>query len=205
MKIGETKGFDIDLPRRLPGRGRSRGKPAHFEVTLLDLRERILPELDDEFAASVGELSTVDELRAEIRDALARRGADEARHHFADRIIDFATANATVELPEVMIANEIEIMRDELRNRLAAAADRDGPVPRAGPAVARGAGDRAARARQPPGEVAARPVRDRRAGGDRRHARSRSRPRSPTSWRAIPTSRGCGSTSPRAAVAPTCA
>jgi trigger factor len=97
-----------------------RGKVAHFEVTILDLRERLLPEVDDEFARSVGEVQTVDELRTEIRDALERRAKDEARHAFADRIIDFASSNATVELPEVMIANEIEIMRDELRNRLAA-------------------------------------------------------------------------------------
>ena len=55
------------------------------------------------------------------RSATPSRSATrhEARHVFGDRIIDFATANATVELPEVMIANEIEIMRDELRNRLA--------------------------------------------------------------------------------------
>jgi trigger factor len=119
MTIDQTKGFEIDFPDDYRVEA-LRAKRAQFEVTLLDLRERILPELDDEFAKSVGELSTVDELRAEIRDALARRGADEARHHFADRIIDFATANASVELPEVMIANEIEIMRDELRNRLAA-------------------------------------------------------------------------------------
>jgi len=118
MRIDETKGFESTFPDDYRVEA-LRSKRAHFEVTLLDVRERILPELDDEFATSVGELSTVEELRAEIRDALARRGADEARHRFADRIIDFATANATVELPEVMIANEIEIMRDELRNRLA--------------------------------------------------------------------------------------
>jgi trigger factor len=86
---------------------------------LLDVRERILPELDDDFAKSVGEVQTVDELRTEIRDALAKRAEAEARHAYADRIIDFASSNATVELPEVMISNEIEIMRDELANRLA--------------------------------------------------------------------------------------
>ena len=118
MTIDGTKGFEISFPDDYRVE-ELQGKRAHFEVTLLDLRERILPELDDEFAKSVGEVSTVDELRTEIRDALARRGADEARHHFADRIIDFATANAAVDLPEVMIANEIEIMRDELRTRLA--------------------------------------------------------------------------------------
>jgi trigger factor len=119
LEIDQTRGFDITFPDDYRVED-LRGKVAHFEVTLLDLRERLLPEVDDEFAKSVGEVATVDELRAEIRDALARRAADEARHAFADRIIDFASSNATVELPEVMIVNEIEIMRDELRNRLAA-------------------------------------------------------------------------------------
>jgi trigger factor len=119
MRIDETKGFEVTFPDDYRVE-ELRGKEAHFDVTLLDIRERILPELDDDFAKSVGELQTVEELRAEIRDALEKRAADEARHAYADRIIDFAAANATVELPEVMIANEIEIMRDELGNRLAA-------------------------------------------------------------------------------------
>jgi trigger factor len=119
MGIDETKGFDITFPDDYRVE-ELQGKAAHFEVTLLDVRERILPEVDDEFAKSVGEVETVAELRDEIRDALTRRGEDDARHAFADRIIDFASSNATVDLPEVMIANEIDIMRDELQNRLAA-------------------------------------------------------------------------------------
>ncbi len=90
-----------------------------FDVELLDLREKILPEVNDEFAASVGDVTTVDELRAEIREAMEKRADAEARHTLGDRIIDFASSNASVELPEVMVANEIEIMRDELRSRLA--------------------------------------------------------------------------------------
>lgn len=119
MTIDQTKGFEITFPDDYRVE-ELRGKLAHFEATLLDLRQRLLPELDDDFAKSVGEVASVDGLRAEIRDALEKRAADEARHTFADRIIDFAAANATVELPEVMIANEIEIMRDELGSRLAA-------------------------------------------------------------------------------------
>jgi trigger factor len=119
MAIDETSGFDITFPDEYRVE-ELRGKRAHFEATLLDLRERLLPEVDDEFARSVGDVSGLDELRTEIRDALEKRAADEARHAFADRIIDFAASNATVELPEVMVTNEIEIMRDELRNRLAA-------------------------------------------------------------------------------------
>jgi trigger factor len=118
MAMDETKGFDITFPEEYRVE-ELRGKQAHFEVTLLDVRERLLPEVDDEFARSVGDVTGVDELRTEIRDALEKRAADEARHAFADRIIDFAASNATVELPEVMVANEIEIMRDELGQRLA--------------------------------------------------------------------------------------
>ena len=118
LEIGAAKGFDVTFPDDYRVED-LRGKEAHFEVELLDLRERILPELTDEFAASVSEATTVEELRAEIRDAMTQRAQAEARHGFGDRIIDFATANAEVEIPEVMVANEVDIMRDELRSRLA--------------------------------------------------------------------------------------
>jgi trigger factor len=118
MRIGDSKEFDVTFPADYRVED-LRGKVAHFAVELLDLRERILPETDDEFAKSVGETQTLEELRAEIRDALEKRNEAEARHVFGDRVIEYATANASVELPEVMVANEIEIMRDELRARLA--------------------------------------------------------------------------------------
>lgn len=118
MEIGSTKGFEITFPDDYRVE-ELRGKEAHFEVELLDLREKLLPDVDDDFARSVGDVRTVDELRAEIRDAMEKRADAEARHVFGDRIIDFAVSNATVELPEVMVANEVEIMRDELRTRLA--------------------------------------------------------------------------------------
>jgi trigger factor len=118
LGIGETKGFDITFPDDYRV-DELRGKEAHFNVELLDLREKLLPEVDDEFAKSVGDVESLDELRAEIRDALTKRAEADAHHSFGDRIIDFASTNATVELPEVMVANEVEIMRDELRTRLA--------------------------------------------------------------------------------------
>lgn len=118
MRIDEQKAFEITFPEDYRVE-ELRGRLARFEVTLLDLRERVLPEPDDDFARSVGEVQTMDELRAEIRDALGKRAEAEGRHAYADRIIDFASTNATVELPEVMVANEIEIMRDELGSRLA--------------------------------------------------------------------------------------
>jgi trigger factor len=118
LEMGGTKGFDITFPDDYRVE-ELRGKRARFEVELLDLREKLLPEVTDDFAKSVGDVQTIEELRAEIRDAMVKRAAAEARHVFGDRIIDFAVSNASVELPEVMVTNEVEIMRDELRTRLA--------------------------------------------------------------------------------------
>ena len=118
MEIGATNGFDITFPDDYRVE-ELRGKEAHFEVELLDLREKVLPDVTDEWAASTADVETVGALRSEIRDAMEKRAAAEARHVFGDRIIDFAVSNATVELPEVMVANEIDIMRDELQTRLA--------------------------------------------------------------------------------------
>ncbi len=118
LRVDESREFDLPFPDDYRVETLA-AKTAHFTVTLTDLRERILPELDDAFAESVSDGSTMDVLRAEIRDALEQRADAEGKHRFGDRIIDFATSNATVELPEVMVANEVEIMRDELRARLA--------------------------------------------------------------------------------------
>ena len=118
MSPGDSKSFELTIPDDHPEEA-VRGKRGAFEVTLLDVRERRLPDLDDEFARSVSDAQTVDELRGEVRTALETRAAADARHAFADRIIDFAAANATVEIPEVLVQNEVELMRDELRSRLA--------------------------------------------------------------------------------------
>jgi trigger factor len=58
-------------------------------------------------------------LRTEIRSRLERNALDRARHVFADRIIEFAVANATLELPDLLIEREQEVMVDELKVRLA--------------------------------------------------------------------------------------
>nr|MBA3587263.1 trigger factor [Chloroflexota bacterium] len=102
MKIGDETGFDITFPDDYRVED-LKGKETHFDVELLDLREKVLPELTDDFAMSVGDVQTVDDLRAEIREAMEKRAEAEARHAFGDRIIDFATTNATVEIPEVML------------------------------------------------------------------------------------------------------
>jgi trigger factor len=118
LKPGETTAFDISFPDDYPEASLA-GKQARFEVELRELREKILPAEDDEFARSLGSFADLAALKVEIKARLERNALDKARHEFADKIIEYATANATLELPDVLVEQEVEIMHDELRGTLA--------------------------------------------------------------------------------------
>ena len=118
MSEGATKTFTVTFPADYP-QAELAGQPAEFETRLLELREKRLPEVDDDFIHSVGDFSDLAELRTEIGHRLERNERDRARHRFADRIIEFAVANSTVELPDLLVERELEVMLDELKVRLA--------------------------------------------------------------------------------------
>jgi trigger factor len=118
LKVGDTAEFDITFPEDY-GEPSLAGQVAHFSVELKELREKILPDVDDDFLASLGSLGSLEALRTDIRTRLEGNAIDRARHQFADRIIEYAVANATVELPEVLIDQEVEVMHDEFRGSLA--------------------------------------------------------------------------------------
>jgi trigger factor len=118
LKPGEATEFDITFPDDY-GEPTLAGQPAHFAVTVKELREKILPDLDEDFVASLGAFDSMAALREDIQRRLEANALDRARHDFADRIIEYAVANATVELPDVLIDQEVEVMHDEFRGSLA--------------------------------------------------------------------------------------
>ncbi len=118
LEVGGSTEFDITFPDDYP-EAELAGKPAHFEVVIRELREKILPELDDDFVGTLGDFSDLAALRADIKIRLERNAVDRARHEFADKIIDYAAANATLELPEILVDQEVEVMHDEFRATIA--------------------------------------------------------------------------------------
>jgi trigger factor len=80
------------------------GRDAVFAVTVKEVREKILPELDDDFAGEASEFDTLEELRADIGAKLAEAAAQRIEQDFRLAAIDAAVDNATVELPEEIVA-----------------------------------------------------------------------------------------------------
>ncbi len=118
LRPGETTEFDITFPADYAEESLA-GQQAHFEVDLKELREKVLPDADEDFARRMGTYEDMAALRADVRERLRRNALDRARHQFSDKIIDYAVANATLELPDILVDQEVEVMHDELRSSLA--------------------------------------------------------------------------------------
>jgi len=118
LRPGEKRGFDITFPADY-GEPTLAGQVAHFEVELRELREKVLPAADDDLARSLGDFADLAALREDVRKRLGQNALDRARHTFADRIIEYAAANASLELPDILIDQEVEVMHDEFRASLA--------------------------------------------------------------------------------------
>jgi trigger factor len=79
------------------------GKDAVFAVEVKEVREKILPELDDEFAAEASEFDTLDELRADIGERVSQAMEERTEQDFRVAAIDAAVEAATVELPDNLV------------------------------------------------------------------------------------------------------
>ncbi len=117
MREDETRTFTVTFPADYRETELA-DQAVEFTATLRELRERRLPVLDDGFAQSMGAFEDVAALRADIRSRLERNSLDRARHAFADRIIEYAVANASVTPSDLLVEREIDVMIDELKVRL---------------------------------------------------------------------------------------
>ncbi|WP_132767354.1 trigger factor [Tepidibacillus fermentans] len=117
MKKGEEKEIQVTFPENYHNEDLA-GKETTFKVKVHDIKRKKLPELDDEFAKDV-DFETLEELKADIKNKLEERAKHEEEHYRRDTVIEKATENATVEIPEVMIENEIQAMIREFEQQLA--------------------------------------------------------------------------------------
>ena len=106
LRAGEEVDVDVVMPQD-DARKDIAGKTAIFHVTLRDLKERILPDLDDEFAAATSEFDTLDELRTDIEARLAKEGEEAADGDYRRRVLEALAGAADVEVPSTWIDNRV--------------------------------------------------------------------------------------------------
>ncbi|MFN2111764.1 MAG: trigger factor [Anaerolineales bacterium] len=95
-----------------------RGKEVLYTVSVSGIRERVLPELNDEFVKSVSDQETVEDLRQAIREELVEQHAAEDENAYISRILDAILEEAEIKYPPQMLENEIEGEIKELESQL---------------------------------------------------------------------------------------
>lgn len=113
MQPGQTKEFTLRFPDDYHT-AELRGKEGAFKVTLSEIKEQRLPEVDDAFAKSVSEgVETVEQLKERIRQNLQAAAEQDARGNLESRIMEEIIKVSKVEFPAVLTENEIVLMAEE--------------------------------------------------------------------------------------------
>jgi trigger factor len=95
------------------------GKTAKFDVTVKEVREKDLPELDDEFASEASEFDTLDELRENIRGRISEAFERRAEAEFREAAVEAAASAATIDIPHDLVHARAHEMWDRVERQLA--------------------------------------------------------------------------------------
>ncbi len=119
VKKGEVKDVEVTFPENYQASDLA-GQPAVFKCTVHEVKYKDLPELNDELIKKlkVENVETVDAYKEKVKNDLTTQKEREAEDNFTSEVLTLACDNATVEIPEVMIENEVSRMYREFEGRM---------------------------------------------------------------------------------------
>ncbi|MBH0170773.1 trigger factor [Fictibacillus sp. 18YEL24] len=117
-KAGAEKEVNVNFPEEYHAEELA-GKPAVFKVSIHDIKAKQLPELNDEFAKEAeGDAETLEDLKKELRTKLEESKKQEAENKTRETVIEKASENAEIDIPEAMVNTELDRMVQEFGQRL---------------------------------------------------------------------------------------
>jgi len=116
---GEQRDIEVNFPPDY-GNKHLAGKKALFQVVIQDIKEKVLPELNDEFAQTLGEFETLEDLRAAVRQELESKKKDQQDSEVWQQIHDELIRRNPFEVPQSMVEQELQRMLDTIQYRLTA-------------------------------------------------------------------------------------
>jgi trigger factor len=119
--IGLVPGASRQIRLRFPDDHRTealRGKSGEGSITLREVKEKILPTVDDEFAKTVGSFETLEALRTELRKELEARRERENRHALEEAVVDALLAGHEFQVPEALVLRQVGHLIEHARERV---------------------------------------------------------------------------------------
>ena len=115
--IGEEVEVNVTFPENYQAEELA-GQPAVFKVVVKEIKEKQLPEVDDDFAAEVSEFDTLEEYKADVKAKLVSKKEKDVRNAKEDAVIQAIIDDAKMDIPEAMIETQQRQMVDEFAQRL---------------------------------------------------------------------------------------
>ncbi len=112
MNLSETKELPITFPEDYPTEEIA-GKPVVFEITLKEIKEKELPELDDDFAGDISEFETIEKLRENLETQFKEKAEKDTNNSVQEAIVAKLIETSTIELPETMIDKELDVILNQ--------------------------------------------------------------------------------------------
>lgn len=119
--VGAEPGSKVEVKVTFPedyGNEELAGKDAVFEVEVKEVREKKLPELDDDFAAEASEFDTLDELRQDIRERLAKVVESRIAEDYRVAVVDAVVEKATIDIPDSIVEARAREQWERMERRL---------------------------------------------------------------------------------------
>jgi len=118
MTVGEERDLDLVFPEKY--KEELAGKPVVFKVKLNEVKEKSLPDLDDDFAQDVSEFDTFDEYKADIRNRLLKSRQEDVDETFENLLIEQIIESMESDVPEAMIEEQMESSMNTLTRQISA-------------------------------------------------------------------------------------
>ena len=115
--LGEDFEINVTFPEEYHEK-KLAGQPAVFKCKINEIRSKVMPELNDEFAQKVGPFKTVDDLKADIQSYLDTQKADIDRTNSEKAIFEKVVSGAKVEIQQTMIDREADQLVEEYKQKL---------------------------------------------------------------------------------------
>jgi len=113
LEADKASQFELSIPEDFTDVDLA-GQDASFDVTIKDIKTRVLPEIDDEFAKGIGEgYETLADLEAEIEKSVQLEAEEESTRTHREAIVEALMKSASVEMPPLLLQHEAEHMVEE--------------------------------------------------------------------------------------------
>ncbi len=114
--VGDKVEITSEFPERHP-RADFRGKKGVFAITVNEIKEKVLPNLDDEFAKDVGQFQTLVELRADVHTRLEKAAKDQIDTSIAEQIVEKLNEANPLEVPPTLVQQQCKMMEVQLQQQ----------------------------------------------------------------------------------------